>query len=87
MSATLTKDNLEEYVLLQIENHADLNIKDANVEELAKAIIACANTGKTYRLTTQEISFYQRNSIPLPRLHWEERLRILMNKRRLIPSV
>jgi len=64
-----------------------LNIKDANVEELAKAIIACANTGKTYRLTTQEISFYQRNSIPLPRLHWEERLRILMNKRRLIPSV
>jgi len=34
MSATLTKDNLEEYVLLQIENHADLNIKDANNKSL-----------------------------------------------------
>jgi hypothetical protein len=40
-----------------------------------------------YRFQKKEIDFFKRQNIPLPRLHWRERLRRLTAKRRLIPAI
>ncbi len=64
-----------------------MNSKEINSDEILRLTIKCSTTGKAYRFTRKEIDFYQKHHIPLPRIHWEERLRNLMRKRRLIPSI
>ncbi|MFA6533637.1 MAG: hypothetical protein WCT37_00525 [Patescibacteria group bacterium] len=51
---------------VQWENIPD-DIKDAPAG-LAKEILACQNCQKNYKLIPQEISFYQKQNLPLPRL-------------------
>ena len=50
-------------------------------ESICKEILACEKTGKNYRITKQELAFYKRFNIPLPRLHPEERHKERMKRR------
>ena len=38
-------------------------------ESICKEILACAETGKNYKIIKQEFDFYKRMGIPIPRLH------------------
>lgn len=48
------------------------NIKDINDDILHQAI-RCAETGKLFRLTKQELSFYRNHNIPVPQTHSDAR--------------
>ncbi|MBI4253103.1 hypothetical protein HY623_02930 [Candidatus Uhrbacteria bacterium] len=50
-------------------------------ESICKEILACEKTGKNYKIIKQELAFYKRFNLPLPRLHPEERHRQRMNHR------
>jgi len=47
---------------------ADLpdDIKDVNLE-ISQAILACEDCGKNYKIIPQELSFYKKLNLPLPR--------------------
>ena len=36
-------------------------------DEILKAAVRCSSSGKLFRITSQELEFYRKNSIPLPR--------------------
>lgn len=40
---------------------------------VTEKIFACDATGKSFRITAQELRFYRENGLPLPRLHPDER--------------
>jgi hypothetical protein len=50
-------------------------------ESMCKEILTCEKTGKNFKITKQELAFYKRFSIPLPRLHPEERHKGRMKRR------
>lgn len=50
------------------------HIRDVS-DEILNSVIACANTGRLFRLTKQELAFYRAHNIPLPRYHSDERRR------------
>jgi hypothetical protein len=43
------------------------NIKDCN-DDITKEILVCADCGKNYKIIPEELSFYQKLNLPLPRL-------------------
>lgn len=56
-------------------------------EKWAGRAIRCSQSGSTYNFQRTELEFYKRFNIPLPRVHWRERLRNLVKKRELMPTV
>ncbi|MFH1218318.1 MAG: hypothetical protein V1679_00560 [Candidatus Peregrinibacteria bacterium] len=56
------------------------NIKDVTDDILTQAI-ECEETQKLFRLTPQELKFYQKNSLPLPRKHYVKRHHDRFHKR------
>lgn len=44
-------------------------------DSIVQEILACEATGKNYRITKQELDFYRKKKLPLPRLHPDERHR------------
>lgn len=65
----------------QIPTRID-DVPDTIVDE----VLACEATGKNYRIIPQELSFYRKRKLPLPRLHPDERHRrrmALRNPRKL----
>lgn len=50
-------------------------------ESFCKEILACSVTGRNYKIIKQELAFYKKFNIPIPRLHPEERHRQRMNRR------
>ncbi|MDA2935599.1 hypothetical protein MYX06_00050 [Patescibacteria group bacterium AH-259-L05] len=50
------------------------NIKDVD-DSILKHVLKCTATGQNYNIIPSELQFYQQNTIPLPRLHPEERYR------------
>jgi hypothetical protein len=60
------------------------NIIDVQDSILAKTLI-CAKSGKPYRITKQELSFYRQNSLPIPRIAPMVRLRQGSNLLELLP--
>ncbi|MBI4836285.1 MAG: hypothetical protein HY817_03415 [Candidatus Abawacabacteria bacterium] len=63
------------------------SIVDVDLESVLQQTFVCVSTGNAYRFDRREIEFYQAQKIPLPRIHWKERLKRLMSKRKLIPTV
>ncbi len=57
------------------------------VSEISSKSIACSKTAQPYNLQKRELDFYLRNKIPVPRIHWNERLQELVNRRGLFPIV
>ncbi|MBI2636266.1 hypothetical protein HYW84_02990 [Candidatus Peregrinibacteria bacterium] len=58
--------------------HGDIaNISD----DVTKKIFACEATGKSFRVTVQELRFYRDNRLPLPRFHPDERHKRRMTMR------
>lgn len=53
------------------------DIKNITPELIANLVIICSETGRQYKLPIQEIRFYQKQNIPLPRVHWQVRLSTL----------
>lgn len=53
------------------------NVPDSITEE----ILACEVTGRNYRITKQELDFYRKKGLSLPRLHPDERHRRRLNLR------
>lgn len=53
-------------------------IHDGSIDEIVEKLWTCMVTGKVFKLVRQEVDFYQRQRIPLPRIHWQERLRMLL---------
>ncbi len=63
------------------EGHEDAlpdHIQDVELESIAQQTFSCVLTGRPYRMVMQELRFYLGQNIPLPRLHWQERLRLLL---------
>jgi hypothetical protein len=56
------------------------NIQDVG-EEILNYAIECEKTGKLFKITKQELSFYKKNNLPLPRKWWFERHIERFNKR------
>jgi hypothetical protein len=50
-------------------------------ESICKEVLVCERTGKNYKITKQELAFYKRFNISLPRLHPEERHKARMTHR------
>jgi len=50
-------------------------------DELTKAILACAKTKKNYRITPQELAFYKKMNLPVPRLCPDARYQARMERR------
>ncbi len=48
------------------------DIKDVS-DAITKETIRCASTGRAYRILPEELAFYRRMNLPLPRLHPDER--------------
>jgi hypothetical protein len=48
------------------------NSKDVTAS-LEHTAIECARTGRPFRIIDQELTFYKKHKLPLPRLHPEER--------------
>ncbi|MBI5621500.1 hypothetical protein HY933_01370 [Candidatus Falkowbacteria bacterium] len=55
----------------------------AGAEQYIGKTVQCSQTGKIFRYIPQEIAFYQKNSIPLPRYYYN--YRITENFKRLAP--
>lgn len=56
------------------------NIVDVDDSILTKSFF-CEVSGKPFRITKQELEFYRRRHLPLPRVHWMERYRRRLSKR------
>lgn len=56
------------------------NIKDVS-DTITKEILACSATGKNYKITKQELAFYRRMNLPLPRYCPEYRHKLRSEKR------
>jgi len=55
-------------------------------DTITEEILACEKTGKNYRITKQELAFYKRKKLPLPRIHPDQRYQkrnALRNPRKL----
>lgn len=53
-------------------------IQEKDLASLAQQTFRCALSGRPYKMVMQELRFYLRQNIPLPRVHWQERLRVLL---------
>lgn len=51
---------------------------DTTIEVVLGKVWRCTITGKEFKLVRQEVEFYLRQGIPLPRIHWQERLKNLL---------
>jgi hypothetical protein len=67
------------------------DLPDRLTPEVIPALIAkpirCPKTGKLFNLQKRELEFYLRMQIPVPRVHWNERMQERINSRQLIPAV
>ena len=52
-------------------------------DSITEEILACEETGRNYRITKQELDFYRKKGLSLPRLHPDERHRRRLNLRNL----
>ncbi|MFN8390830.1 MAG: hypothetical protein U0136_11110 [Bdellovibrionota bacterium] len=59
----------------------------AAAKELLKKPVLCAKTGRPFNFQAKELQFYERRRIPLPRLHWRERLFDMLGSRALLPAL
>lgn len=48
------------------------DIKDVE-DTIVKEILTCIQTGRNYNIVSDELSFYKKHSIPIPRIHPDER--------------
>ncbi len=53
------------------------DIANVEVEKVDGIVWECCLTGKPFKLVRQEVEFYRQQNIPLPRIHWQERLKRL----------
>lgn len=56
------------------------NINDARDEILAKPVL-CEASGKPFKILKQELEFYRKHRLPLPRVHSEERYKLRQSLR------
>ncbi len=72
-----------DYVVTKKAEELPNDIKDVT-NDITKEIISCESTGRPYKILSEELSFYRRMDLPLPRLHPDERQRLRFLKRNLI---
>ncbi|MEZ6209400.1 MAG: hypothetical protein R3B64_02400 [Candidatus Paceibacterota bacterium] len=74
------QDNLPTTFGLETINTDDIpdNISDIK-EEFTEEILKCSESGKNYRIIRDEIIFYKKNNIPIPRIHPDERYKYRIN--------
>ncbi|MFA4930964.1 MAG: hypothetical protein WC570_03825 [Patescibacteria group bacterium] len=75
--------NGEFYTLLPISDYRiDKNVNaQANIDACLAGVLKCEKSGRPYRITSQELAFYIRHQIELPRLHPDVRHLDRINKR------
>ncbi len=56
------------------------HIKHVDLDAISQQTFRCVLTGKSFKMVMQEVRFYVAQNIPLPRVHWQERLRILLKE-------
>ncbi|MSU54738.1 MAG: hypothetical protein EXS48_02835 [Candidatus Staskawiczbacteria bacterium] len=69
-----------EYEITKEADELPDNVKDAT-DQITKEIIRCSKTSRAYKILPEELAFYQRMNVPLPRLHPDERHRQRFLKR------
>ena len=57
------------------------------VDLLITTPIRCAITGKHFNIQKREIEFCMRHKLPVPRVHWRERMRQKFTQRSQVPAV
>jgi len=70
-----------------LEQQVPDDIAGSEVPQMLTASVRCPRTNRAFNYQKKEIDYYRRWSIPLPTLHWSERLYDLSVKRDLIPDV
>lgn len=60
--------------------------ESAEIEALLTRSVACEKTGQLYKFQRRELEFYARNKLPLPRVHWSQRLQQLLDGRTRVPD-
>ncbi|EKE26261.1 MAG: hypothetical protein ACD_4C00352G0001 [uncultured bacterium (gcode 4)] len=69
--------NWEFYELLDIsqydENKVTKEIAEKNIKELLNWILKCEVSNKPYRIIKEELEFYKKNSLPIPKRHPDQR--------------
>ena len=50
-------------------------------DDILNKIIICEKSGRGYKITKQELAYYQEQNLPLPHLHPEERHKARMDQR------
>lgn len=51
------------------EKKVGFEIAQKNIETLLASTLSCSETGKNYKIISQELAFYIENSLPIPRLN------------------
>jgi len=60
---------------------ADYKNNEEEVKKLLAGVIKCEISGKPFKILPQEVSFYIKNSIPIPTVHYNERYKELFKLR------
>ena len=61
-------------------------IAEFDHQAFGNCAIRCDRTGQPFSLQKREVEFYRRFDIPLPQLHWRERILDLVRQRERIPD-
>ena len=48
-------------------------------QKLLSGVLKCQKTGRPYKIMPQELLFYVKNNIPIPRVHWAKRMSDRLN--------
>jgi len=52
---------------------------EAERAKLLNGVLKCIKTGRPYKIIPQELLFYVKNNIPIPRVHWNRRMTDRLN--------
>jgi hypothetical protein len=69
-----------------LETQVGYEAAQKNIDQLLSQTLQCRMTGKSYKITKQELAFYLENNLPIPTRHYEQRHKErmeLQNKRNL----
>lgn len=59
---------------------------EQSIQAVSDKPILCARSSKAFNLQRKELDYLQNHRIPLPRLHWNERLQDLIGTRTLLTA-
>jgi hypothetical protein len=69
------------------EDYLPDKFSESDISALVSKPVQCQKTGKLFNLQRRELEFYLKLGIPIPRVHWNEKMQERINSRELVPAV